>query len=58
MVKTSVFITYFLKIFLAQQNLEGHKKFREDCPPMPPVATGLIPISGYLAKPTVFDKTK
>jgi len=44
-VKTSVFIIYFYKkIFLAQQNLEGHKKFRGDCPRMPPVARGLIPI--------------
>jgi len=29
---------------LAQQNLEGHKKFRGDYPRMTPVATGLIPI--------------
>jgi len=25
---------------------------------MPPVATGLIPIFGYLSEPTLFDETK
>jgi len=35
---------FYKKIFLAQQNLEEHKKFRGNCPQMPPVATGVISI--------------
>jgi len=43
---------------LAQQNLERHKKFRGDCPRTPPWLQAWFQFSKYLAKPTLFDKTK
>jgi len=44
-VSTSVFIIFFNKKFSWQNKIwRSTKKFREDCPQIPPVATGFIPI--------------
>jgi len=43
---------------LAQQHLEGQQQFRGVCPRMPPWLQVWLRLSGYLAKPTLFDETK